>query len=299
MPELTREEKLKIFSQLSPQLQEVLFSDATADTVDRIGKKYGLDDDRVSLLAGIIGDVILKIVPITSLAQEINSKIISDTQAAMSMAQELNTELLAPAMTAPAITPPISSGQVPSSKFQVPSADKYREPTAGPEVVDLRNRPKAGPPLAETPPSPAEAGYGGQRPSVDREGGPSPELPVAPKSISPTPAPTPAPVPVPAPAPAPTPKPIPLTPPLTFIRPIEPVAPAQPTKPIAPTMPAPTTPLIEAEPHKISIPVRKPIIPPVPQNLEPRPQYIIRPSGAPPTDRPENILDLKQDRGEF
>ena len=53
-------------------------------------------------------------------------------------------------------------------------------------------------------------------------------------------------------------------------------APALTPKPTIPTPAAP--PLIEAEPH---------------------PQYIMRPSGAPPTDLPENILDLRKDKGEF
>ncbi len=58
----------------------------------------------------------------------------------------------------------------------------------------------------------------------------------------------------------------PVTPPLTFTQPIQP--------------------LIEAEPHQIPAP-------------EPRPQYIMRPSGAPPTDLPDNVLDLRKDKGEF
>lgn len=232
MPELTREEKLKIFSQLSPRLQEVLFSDATVDIIDRIGKKYGLDDDKISLLAGITGDVILGITPITSLAQEINSKIISDPQAAMNLAQELYSELLASVMAAPAPAPAAPKTTSPTPPYQGGEkgevVDRYRESTmAGPEVVDLRNQPKVGP--------------------------------------------------------------------LTFTRPIEPVKPVSP----APAIPAPQpltpkpvitapTPLIEAEPHKSSEPVSGP-----------RPQYIIRPSGVPPIDRPDNILDLRKDRGEF
>jgi len=135
MPELTKEEKLKIFSQLPPKLQEVMFSDATADTIDRIGKKYGLDDEKISLLAEIIGDIILGITPITSLAQEISSKIISDTQAAANLTQELNTDLLTPVM-APTISQPTVTKPT----------DKYREPTmpipATPEIIDLRNQPK-------------------------------------------------------------------------------------------------------------------------------------------------------------
>lgn len=216
-----------------------------------IGEKYNLNDDKTSSLSKIVGDVVLGIVPITSLAQEINSKITSDAQAAMNLAQELNTELLAPVMTGPSIPsmpakpaiPPAPAAPIapaptpaslsprpiapPTAPTSVKPADKYREPTSsGPEVVDLR----------KTPP------------------------------IS-------APEPIPKPT-TPIPKPVMPTPPLTFTRPIEPIK------------PAPQPPLIEAEPHQIPAP-------------ESRPQYIMRPSGAPPTDLPHDVLDLRRDKGEF
>lgn len=67
-----------------------------------------------------------------------------------------------------------------------------------------------------------------------------------------------------------------------------PPTPSLPPKPAAPAIPPP---LIEAEPHKIP--------PPAPPTSEPKPQYIMRPSGAPPTNLPDNVLDLRKDKGEF
>ena len=283
MPEITREEKLKIFSQLSPKLQETMFSDATVDAIDRMGKKYNLSDDKISILARVIGDIILGIVSITSLAQEINLKIISDAQAAMNLAQELYSELLAPVMAVPPSAPatptptpatpsaPVSpptptaaskptppapalvSPSVPSFKFQVPNADKYREPaTSAPEVIDLRKTP---PPLISMPVTPAP-------------------IPPIPKIVTP-------------PASKPAPKP------LTFTKPIEPVR--------------LTAPLLEAEPHLPPATPTPSAFAPVPsadQYREPmspaaKPQYIIRPPGLQPTDLPKNVLDLRKDKGEF
>ena len=254
MPELTREEKLKLVEKLPQQLQDLLYSEDTGAFLLYLGQKYNLSDEKVRLLSKLVADVVLGITPITSLAQEINSKITSDAQAAMNLAQELNTELLAPAMAAPS-TPPLTPATLtPTTPKTTPptppyqggekreAVDQYREPTFSmPEVVDLRKAP----------------------PAVSKVEPPAPSLPPKPMTIPP--APTPATVPVPTP----TPKPVIPAPPLTFTRPVE-----------------PATPLIKAEPHKVP-------------SSAPRPQYIMRPSGLPPTDLPENVLDLRKDRGEF
>lgn len=203
MPELTKEEKIKLFEKLPKELRDFMESENTGAFLLYLGEKYNLEDEKVSLLSKIVGDVVLGITPITSLAQEINSKITSDAQTATNLARELYTELLAPVMAPAPSMPAVSAPVAPTA----PSADRYREPTIAPEIVDLRK------------------------------------------------APTPAPLP-----------PVP--------------------KPAAPTIPAPQPPLIEAEPHKI---------PP----SAPRPQYIMRPSGLPPTDIPDNVLDLRKDKGEF
>ncbi len=254
MPELTREEKLKLVEKLPQGLQDFMYSEDTGAVLLYLGKKYNLTDEKVHLLSKLVGNVVLGIVPITSLAQEINSKITSDAQVAMNLAQELNTELLAPAMV-PAPSTPTTSAPTPTTPQPVAPTprpvDEYRESASSvPEVVDLRKappisapaptpQPKAGPPLAEKPIMST----------------PTPSIP-----------------------------PKPAAPPLTFTRPIEPLI-------AAPEGGEPRPSGREAEPHKIP-----PSTPPTPA---PRPQYIMRPSGAPPTDLPDNILDLRKDKGEF
>ncbi len=307
MPELTREEKLKLVEKLPQQLQDFLYSEDTGAFLLYLGQKYNLPDEKVRLLSKLAGDVVLGITPITSLAQEINSKITSDIQAAMHLAQELNIELLAPVMApmpAPATLPTLSptsseqfrsndressikSGQSRGSSISQPNpkdlgeigtkpVDQYRELAPSvPEIIDLRNQPKAGPPRAEMPP-----------PATSLPPKPAPTLP----TLSPTSSeqfrsndressiksgqsrgssiPKPNPKDLGG---------IGTTSPLTFTRPIEPVK------------LAPQPPLIEAEPHQK----------PIDAYREPQPQYIMRPSGAPPTDSPENVLDLRKDKGEF
>lgn len=254
MPELTQEEKIKIFEKLPKELQNLIESEDTGAFLLYLQEKYGLDDDKTSLLSKIVGDIVLGITPTTALTQEINSKIISDTQTATSLAQELYNELLFPILiktsalpTAIAPSTPYAPAPTPSAPLtQMTPADKYREPTSERSgIVDLRRIP---PPTMPMPPAPLK--------------------------------------------------------PLTFIRPIE-------SKPAH---------LIEAEPHKITIPssdsYREPlektpaatkveppaVSPSTPLRtgpVEPPPQYIIRPPGLPPTDHPRDVLDLRKDKGEF
>lgn len=149
MPELTREEKLKLIEKLPPRLQEFMYSEDTGAALLYLGQKYNLPDEKVHLLSKLTGDVVLGITPIASLAQEITSKILPDPQIAMTLARELYSDVLAPALTPAPLTPP-SAAPVPAAAPQTvtPSAiptDHYREP-ATPGVVDLRKIPPPPPP---------------------------------------------------------------------------------------------------------------------------------------------------------
>ena len=274
MPESTQEEKIKLFAKLPKELRDFMESENTGAFLLYLGEKYNLDDEKISALSKIVGNIILGITPITSLAQEINLKIISDAQMAMNLAQELHSDLLSPVVAPvkaqmPAIpttpTTPPTIAQVPSSKLQPPSSDKYREPTIEPaptlypdgtvgvqvgaptpvergvgEIIDLRKTPPLPTLKVGTPTSPL-ANVGA--------------LPISAAPIPPKPIVSPAPI---------APKP------LTFTKPVEKI------------------PLIEAEPHKIPVPAS-----------EERPQFIVRPPGLAPTDLPHDVLDLRKDKGEF
>lgn len=142
MSELTKEEKLKLVEKLPERLQDFLYSEDTGAFLLYLGNKYKLPDEKVSALSKLVADIILKITPITSLAQEIVSKVISDPQAAISIAQELNSDLLAPVLTpAPAVPVAPAAPAVPVVK-PIQKTDGYREPLGGsPEIIDLRKTP--------------------------------------------------------------------------------------------------------------------------------------------------------------
>ena len=264
MPELTREEKLKLLEKLSPHLQELMTSENTGATLLYLGQKYHLSDHQVRLLSKILGDVVLGIIPVTNLSSEISTKVAIDRQTASGLAQDLDDLILSPKPMPVIPTPimPFAPAPAPIPMPMRPLNDQYREPTTlpsqvspreiwegkAPEIVDLRKTPPISAPI------------------------------ITPKPIMPIPAPSTSPKPA--------------TQPLTFTRPIEPPKPTVPTVPVPPVYIG-RPPLIEADPHKIPASAPKPVTP------APQPQYIMRPSGAPPTDLPENVLDLRKDKGEF
>ena len=253
---ITEQKISEKFQGLPQDLKDVLSSADTSVIIGNIATKYRLDEEKTAMLIQLVGLVILGFVSFENMKEEMKETIDISSQFIPLIADEIRQKIFSPVINSLQPAPvPVAASPAPAitprpAPPPATSTDQYREPASSvPEVVDLR----------KTPPSPAEAGYGGQRPPTDREGGLSPGLPIAPKPVPPMPKPIttpPAPTPTPAPAPAPAPKPI------------------------------PTPPLIEAEPHKTPSPT-------------PRPQYIMRPSGLPPTDLPDNVLDLRKDKGEF
>lgn len=259
MPELTQEEKLKIFEKLPKELQNLMENEDTGAFLLYLGEKYDLDDDKVSLLSKLVGDVVLGITPITSMAQEINLKIATDSQVAMNLEQELYADLLFPVMSAAKPLPTPTPAPMPVPTAPLPqTTDQYRElangaparmtiPSGGPGIVDLRKLPLE--PLRPTPP-----------PAVKVEPPPTPPLPSPPL------------------------RPLTFTKPVVPIKPTLPLIEAEPHKIVPP--PTPLQPMPQTQ--KESVSENKYV-----------PQYIIRPPGLAPTDLPRNILDLKKDKGEF
>lgn len=276
MPEITSEEKTKLFEKLPKELRDFMESENTGAFLLYLGGKYKLSDDKVSLLSKLVGDVVLGITPVTSLAQEISLKITTDSQIAMNLSQELYADLLTPVLSKTPTSPQASVGAPAPQMPSAPPLDRYREPANGaPGIVDLRKAPPVVSRVEPLSPPPAV----------------SPSISLGASKVEPPPIVKVEPLPPPT-----SPRS------LTFTRPVEPIK------------PKPITPLIEAEPHLpakipsgISAGELAKILPeapaikisppqPVTQN---GPQYIIRPPGLAPTDLPRNILNLKKDKGEF
>ena len=199
MPEITPEEKQKLFEKLPKELRDFMESENTGAFLLYLGGKYKLNDEKVSMLSKLMANIILGITPITSLAQEINLKITSDTQTAMNLAQELYSDLLSPVLkpmptpaptplqkSIPTLVPPAPPAQIPTTKYQIPPADRYREPTAGaPEVIDLRKTPPPPmpAPIAAAPIPPRPLTF--TKPVEPRSGGAPPLIEAEPHKVAP------------------------------------------------------------------------------------------------------------------
>ncbi|MDO8676279.1 MAG: hypothetical protein Q7K16_01360 [Candidatus Azambacteria bacterium] len=152
MPELTREEKIKLLEKLSPHLQELMTSEDTGATLLYLGQKYHLSDHQVSLISKILGDVALGVTPAISLPLEISAKAAVDMQTAGGLAQDLNDLMLSPKPVPVTSTPatPLAPFSLPPVPPTPPAqTNQYREqpvvsriePITGPEIIDLRKTP--------------------------------------------------------------------------------------------------------------------------------------------------------------
>ena len=288
---LTKEKISQKYDSSTRELRDALSSAQTLIAVENIAAKYRLDEEKTTMLIQLVGLVILGFANFNDMKEEMKETIEIDSKFIPLITDEIRQKIFLPIINSLQKTPAAPKTTTPAPPYQggekgevsSPSSriDRYRElaetPAAPvmPRIVDLRKPPapqppKAGPPLAEMyTPMPVEPE--------------TPPSPVAPTPLQPKPAPQVQVVPMP-------------------IRP-------------APITPAPTTPLIEAEPHELLMDKPKITTPtppyqggeagevasPAPAAPLPtlKPQYIMRPPGAPPTNSPYEVLDLRRDKGEF
>lgn len=118
MPVLTREEKLKILEKLPLELQNLFTSEETAVFLGKTRKKFSIPDNRARELAKIVGDVILGLLPLTSLGTEINTKVTPDLKTALNLAQEITNGLFLKVINllGPKSGLPLSQSPIPAPK---------------------------------------------------------------------------------------------------------------------------------------------------------------------------------------
>lgn len=234
MQELSREQKTKIIESLPEDLRGILESENTGIFILSLSEQYSLYEEKLNLLSKIIGNVVLGLIPLTSLAQELNTQITPDTQIALRLAQDLNVELFFPVVEslkqAPAIANAVLTGQsmpavrpvptpapaptLPTQKVGTPTPDVTSRGVGA--VIPVTPRPISPPPAPITPPA-------AKIPGVDQYREPAEVIsgPLKPKI-----------------GPEPMSAPMPIVPPVVTLRPLETMV---PQKPVAPT-PIPTPP---------------------------------------------------------
>ena len=273
---LTEQKISEKYERLSQDLKDVLSSINTSTTIENIAAKYRLNEEKTTMLIQLVGLVVLGFVNFENIKEEMKETIDINLPIIPLIADEIQQKIFLPIMNS---LQKITTEKRLSAAAAVPAPiAPPMPPTIAAPAVPVAPAPMTAEPRPASPAMPAAPAPVPQ-PSADRYREPmtgAPEI----IDLRKTPPPTmQMPVAV-APTP-PAPKP---APPLTFTRQIEP----------------PTVPLIEAEPHKTApAPVVSRVEPPVASRVEPPPQYIMRPSGLPPTDTPRDVLDLRKDKGEF
>jgi len=274
---LTEQKIAEKFEDLPQDLKNVLSSINTSITIENIATKYRLNEEKTAMLIQLVGLVILGFVNSGNMKEEMKETIGVSPQFIPLIADEIYQKIFLPVKDSMqkimAVTPQVVKPAIPilpTSPVPAPAPipiSPAPQPTAPtPRSVDEYREPAFSiPEIVDLRKKPAPIP-------------PAPSLPSKPLTVPPAPAPT-------APA-QPAAKPMPITPLIA-----------------APEGDEPRPSGREAEPHQMSAP--KPIVSaPKPidsyrEPSEPRPQYIMRPSGLPPTDLPENVLDLRKDKGEF
>lgn len=277
MPELSREEKIKIFEKLPKELRDLMGSEDTGAFLLYLGARYNLDNEKISALSKIVGDVVLGLTSLTDLSKEIHAKITPDMEVALHIAQELNTELFFPVIKFFSPKGAAPTGAVPSPAAAKPMP--VPPPVSAPKIVmPAPPRPvmPAVPSTPIVPPQPAPLTSPvppvPMRPVTPPQPAQLIQVP-APQFVAPRPAAPPAPIPAPRP-PHPLEKggePMPPTPPkIIDLRQKD-----QYREPVADQK---TIKLSELPP----VPPREPIRVPAPASPQPQPHPVTKPTPAAP-----------------
>ncbi len=159
---------LEIYADLPDDLQRALFAPETANAIRAVGKKYELTLDKVGVLAGETGNVMMGITPTSEFIKNISEKVGVDKEKARMIAEDINQQIFAPvreslkkvhrleepknlsnkpAQSASKETTPHASPLNPSSKFPLTKMEYERVRSVGSEI----KKPAVAPPPSNLP----------------------------------------------------------------------------------------------------------------------------------------------------
>jgi len=139
--EITEQKISETYNGLSQDLKDVLSSTDTSVVIETIAAKYQLDKEKIEMLIQLVGLVILGLATFEDMKIEMKEVLEINPQFIPPIADEIHQKIF----------------KVPAAAPVAPPVDKYREPTIGPEVIDLRKTPPPPPPLIEAEPHKAPA----------------------------------------------------------------------------------------------------------------------------------------------
>jgi len=136
--EYTKEQLWKLYEKLPEELKEAVFSEETANNIDDICTRNGIEDDRISEIAHYTGRVLMGVLPPADFQEILEKELKLEKDLAKKVSQEINRFIfypvkasleelykieIAPPAKPTGITPP------PEEKPPVPPGeDIYREP---------------------------------------------------------------------------------------------------------------------------------------------------------------------------
>lgn len=140
--EITEQKISEKFEGLSQDLKDILSSVNTSIAIENIAIKYQLDDEKNTMLIQLAGLVILGFATFEDMKIEMKEVLEINPQFIPTIADEIHQKIFLPTTVPRPTASPI------------PSADHYREPAIGPEVVDLRRSPPVVNKVEPLPPPP-------------------------------------------------------------------------------------------------------------------------------------------------
>ena len=132
LKELTDEQLLKILEKLPEDLKEAVFSPETADYIADVFEKFELSGEKCSMVAGAVGNILLKIAPPEEFSKILEKEIGLKKNQAEDVARELDFRVFSQIRASLA---PVAPKTTPEEKISPASAerppkgpDTYREP---------------------------------------------------------------------------------------------------------------------------------------------------------------------------
>lgn len=96
MPKLPKEKYVEIFSSLPENVQDALLSLETADIIHEVGSKNKLNDASISILTGLVGDLLMGLVGEVDFQKRIEAEIALDSVSSNAITKELINRIVVP-----------------------------------------------------------------------------------------------------------------------------------------------------------------------------------------------------------
>ena len=96
MGQYNQKEVRKLFEGLPDNLKDALLSESTANTISDISKRYEIEEEKISRLAELIGNVLMGILPPEELPETLVKELQLEEERARKISQEINRFILYP-----------------------------------------------------------------------------------------------------------------------------------------------------------------------------------------------------------